>query len=354
MTVVTTLGIEPSQIGNPHRVPAELDQILPVRRDLAGYSETCFLTTWNPDEGVGMFLHAGRCPQDVDLWWAQAIVYLPGEKVAMDRSWGRCPDGTSVRTGNFTIRMDNPLKGWTSTFDGAAEITGGATMSSRPIGAGRARPMRWELTTEAAGPVWDMYTALGMESRGSQDWASGTHTQQVVRVRGSLTVDGQRYSLDGFGGNDHSSGRRDMSNFGGHHFLIGAFPGRTLHCMAIFGMNGSTLMDSGTEFRAGEDHEIVTLSDVPGLTCLDATPTDFEATLNYADGSTSPVRLEVVHTAPMTINLDNDNVNGVDWDSPDALFLSESRVQMTLPDGTVGYGHLERSGLRSRLVSAQA
>jgi hypothetical protein len=66
--------------------------------------------------------------------------------------------------------------------------------------------MHWELATEAAGPVWDMYTALGRQSRGSQDWASGTHTQQVPRVRGTLTVDGVEYRLDGTGANHHSSG----------------------------------------------------------------------------------------------------------------------------------------------------
>ncbi|MDT7587336.1 MAG: hypothetical protein QOE32_4886 [Pseudonocardiales bacterium] len=347
MTTATTLGVEPARIGNPHRVPERLDQVLPVRRDVPGYGETCFLTTWNPTDGVGLFLHAGRCPQDVDLWWAQSLAYLPGGKIAVDRSWGRSRDGGAIQTGNFTIRMDNPLKGWTSTFDGAGEITTAATMVTRPSGAGPARPMRWELATEAAGPVWDMYTALGRQSNGSQDWASGTHTQQVLRVRGTLTVDGVEYRLDGTGANDHSSGTRDLRNFGSHHFLIGGFPGRALHSMSIFGMDGAVLLDSGSEFGEGEDTEPVTLTDVPPLAGLDATPLDFEATLNYADGTKTAVRLEVLHTAPISINTDNDNINGVDWDSPDTLFLSESRVRMTLPDGTVGFAHLERSCQRS-------
>jgi hypothetical protein len=60
MTPPTDLGVEPARIGNPHQVPARLDQVLPVRRDVPGYSESCFLTTWNPADGVGQEL---RHPQ---------------------------------------------------------------------------------------------------------------------------------------------------------------------------------------------------------------------------------------------------------------------------------------------------
>ncbi|HTK61483.1 MAG TPA: hypothetical protein VL595_03870 [Pseudonocardia sp.] len=89
--------------------------------------------------------------------------------------------------------MDNPLQGWSSTFDGAAEITTAELMTRHPSGSGVARPMRWDFHTEAAGPVWDMYAA------------------------------------------------REMRNFGGRYFLVGALPGRALHTINIFGMDGSPL-----------------------------------------------------------------------------------------------------------------
>ncbi|HEY1970204.1 MAG TPA: hypothetical protein VGH89_19785 [Pseudonocardia sp.] len=350
MTDWQALGIETSQVGNPHEVPAEMDRVFGARHDIAGYSETCFLTSWNPTERVGLFLHAGRCPQDIEMWWAQAIVYLPDGRLAVDRSWGRSPGDDTVQTGNFTIRMDNPLRGWSSSFDGAAELCTEGVLARRPGGSGPARPLKWEFVTEAAGPVWDMYAAIGHTNR--QDFAKGSHTQQVLRIRGTVTVDGVEYPLDGVAGNDHSSGVRDMRNFGSHHFLIGSLPGRSVHMFSLFGMDGAELIVTGTEFSAGGRSRAVTLADVPPLTRLGDSALDFEATLVDSEGGKTPLRLEILHSVPISLNTDNDNINGVDRDGPEVLVLSESRVRMTLPDGTVGYGHLERSTQLSWLAGA--
>lgn len=233
-----------------------------------------------------------------------------------------------------------------NAFDGAAEITTAEIMTRHPSGSGVARPMRWDFHTEAAGPVWDMYAALGRETM--HDFAQGSHTQQVLHIRGSVTIDGTEYALDGPAANDHSSGAREMRNFGGHYFLVGALPGRALHTISIFGMDGSELVTAGTEFRATGDNPTLVLTDVPTLDRLDTLPPSFESTLSH-DGERTPVRIDVLHQAPISITTDNDNINGVDTDGPDLLVLSEARVQLTLPDGTVGHAHLERSTQRSRL-----
>jgi hypothetical protein len=60
------------------------------------WSETRWLGSWNPDEGVGFYLHAGRFRHDVDLWWVQSVVYLPEGKLAVDRSWGRAPPASTA------------------------------------------------------------------------------------------------------------------------------------------------------------------------------------------------------------------------------------------------------------------
>ena len=57
------LGLEPTAIANPHGVAAEMDRVMALPTDEPGYSETAFLTSWNPDAGVGVFLHVGRCQQ---------------------------------------------------------------------------------------------------------------------------------------------------------------------------------------------------------------------------------------------------------------------------------------------------
>ena len=351
MTTASTLGLQPAQIGNPHHVPAEMDRVLPLPAGVPGYNETAFLTSWNPDAGVGLFLHVGRCQQDLDMWWAQTLAYLPDGRIAADRSYGRSPAGTTVQTGNLLLEMTGETGVWTATFDGAAEIGTAATMSMRPAGAGIARPLRFEFRTEPAGPIWDLYATLGRGS--SQDWAKGTHTQQVVRITGRLIVDGVEYPLDGIAGNDHSSGPRSMTNFGHHHFLIGAYPGGTIQAMSVFSMTGDPLMESGSHVRADGAHNQIMLVDVPVITRVDENSGEFVATMVEADGTKTPIRIELLHTLPLSLNDAGDNLNGVERDGPDLLVLAEARVRITLPDGTTGYAHLERSTQRSRLVPGQ-
>jgi hypothetical protein len=69
------------------------------------------------------------------------------------------------------------------------------------------------------------------------------------------------------------------------------------------------------------------------------------------DGHGEPTfQVEVFHTFPATITFDNDNINGCAWDAEgDPLFLTECQVAVTAPDGSVGYGHIERSNRRSCL-----
>lgn len=63
---------------------------------------------------------------------------------------------------------------------------------------------------------------------------------------------------------------------------------------------------------------------------------------------------ELLHALPVTITLDNENINGVDWElDGDPLVLVEGKARLTAADGTVAYGFHERSALRSRLTRVQ-
>ena len=75
-------------------------------REVERWSETCFFGGWSPDSEVGVFTHAGRCPQDLDLWWAHTVLYLPRGKIAVDRTWGRGEDGL-VAAGNLQIEQQH-------------------------------------------------------------------------------------------------------------------------------------------------------------------------------------------------------------------------------------------------------
>lgn len=357
MTTLDRLGHDPDTIGNPHDVPPEWDNVLPVRRDVPGYSETAIIATWNPDEGIGLYLHFGRSQQDIDMWWAQVNVFLPDGTIASDRSYGRGPaDNARVSTGPFEVDMSGPHGVWHTRFDGAAEITTASRMAKNPPGSGIARPVWFEFSTAPAGPIWDLYASLGKPA-GAQSWATGSHTTQVLSISGRIRVNGVEYSLDGTGGNDHSSGPRHLGDFGHHHFMIGAYPGGTMNFMSVFSMSRDPLMETGSHVTTASQHTRASLIDVPQLTCfedLDKASGEFTATILEEDGRKTAVGFEILHTAIMGANDDGDNFNGLLMNGPDVLTIVESKVKLTLPGGITGFGHLERSIRRSRLTEEDA
>src|SRR5436190_1559117 len=52
------------------------------------WSETRWNGCWNGDDGVGIYLHAGRYRHDLDIWWAQVVAYLPDGIGFKDHSSG--------------------------------------------------------------------------------------------------------------------------------------------------------------------------------------------------------------------------------------------------------------------------
>lgn len=320
---------------------------VPARRDVSRWSETRWLGTWNPSEGVGLFLHAGRFRHNIDLWWVQTVVYLPDGEVAVDRSWGRAPDESAVRTSVFELVVAEPGARLTARFDGAAEICTVQQLAERPRGSGgHGVGLYFELEARAMRPEWDIYDQL----EAKQAWADGGHVEQHHAVTGALRIGDETYSLDGLGFDDHSHGVRAWDGFGSHIFFNVPFDGFGLHLIAIQTRDGAPaqLIGAVTDQAGGVDP--VDAIAVPLLEDLLGAPQRFDAALTLRSGRTLKLDIQVVHTFQMTITDDhNDNINGLDWDVPgDPLMFCECIARFTTTDGDVSFGHLERSARRSR------
>jgi hypothetical protein len=323
-------------------------QNTPANYETRNWSETRWLGTWNPDEGVGFYLHAGRFRHDVDLWWAQSVVYLPEGKLAVDRSWGRQRAEDGVRTGVFELLVPEPNRRVTSRFDGAMTVVTPEDLAAAPRGAGGfSVPIRFEVEAEAIRPHWDIYAGLDQK----QDWADGGHLEQHHRVSGEITVDGTSVSLDGWGFDDHSHGVRSWDGFGGHIFFNVPFEDFGLHVIAIQGMDGTPSQLIAVHMSNGEDPDPVTELATPLAGDLLGAPHRFRSSLKTASGRELDLEIEVLHTFPMTMTEEhNDNINGLDWDVPgNPLLFTECIARYETGDGQVGYGHLERSARRERV-----
>jgi hypothetical protein len=166
-----------------------------------------------------------------------------------------------------------------------------------------------------------------------------------------MTVDGVDYPLDGTAANDHSFGPRSMTRIGRHHFLIGGYPGGTIQCFSVFSTDGEPLMETGSHVTADGEHTGVTLVDVPVVDRLDQASGTFEAAMLSPDGTKILIRVELLNALSFAVTDDGDNINGMLWEGPDLMAVLENRVKITLPDGTVGFAHLERSTQRSWLTA---
>jgi hypothetical protein len=322
-----------------------MDRNHPTFPDISGWSETRWVGAWSPESDTGLWLHAGRCRQDLDLWWVQTNVYLPGDRLIVSRSWCRAGQDNLVLAGNARLRADEEFKRFSLTCDGAGEATTTAELTEKPRGAGIAVPLRLELSGEAVAPPFDPFGGHG----GGEDWAS-RHMQQLYATTGTLCVEGRQLSLDGVGYIDHSSGPRSFADFGSHVFVNAVLPGSGIYAMTLRNLANEEVMVTGMVFAGRTESRVITM-DMPYFGDLSGGPHQFVLALECADGQMSSFDVEILHTLPVTMTDDNDNLNGIGWElTDDTLLLTECAARFTGADGTVGYGHIERSIRRNRLV----
>jgi hypothetical protein len=317
----------------------------PPRRDVTAWSETKWFGCWNADDRVGLFVHTGRYRDDLNLWWIQAVAYLPDGTLAVDRSWGGDPDEWTVSAHVFTLR-GRADGGLACAFSGAPERLPTAALAEYPGGQGASVYMTWDLDAEIIRQPWAPFADNGE----STEWAE-VHTQQQYRVRGTLRVDGQSWRLDGPGWGDHSSGVRTWDMFGGHVFVNAPLPDMGLHLFSVHTPDGASTSTLGVLVLEDGTADRITEVKAPWLSSLLGAPQSFELAVRTVSGRSTEWSVEVQHTLPATISELNDNANGLDWRVPgEPLFLAECPARFTSRDGVVGYGHLERSCKRSRVA----
>jgi hypothetical protein len=335
MNAVLGLGLEP--VLNPLHVPAAADYFGDPQHDIPRWNETTFFEAWAPDNGVGVFLHMGRYPKDLDVWWCQAITYLPAGRLTSDINWGRTRDA-GARTGNVVLDVIEPLQRWTLSYDGAGELTDSDRLVRGPSGAGVQVLVRWDLDVRAIGPIWDMQPP---PDGSMPDFAQSSHSQQTYRVTGTITVDGVPHPVDGIGCNDHSRGARDLTHFSGDQWVVGIMPGYTFHAINVWKQDQTPVLEVGAWFDRdgyrsvkGRRHPVHAVSNEPRA---------FDLVIDDT-GTEHVFALEVLHGCTICVTQQHDNLNGVDWNlSGDTVLLNESPIRITAASGEVGYGHLERS-----------
>jgi hypothetical protein len=314
------------------------------KHDVPLWSETRWNGCWNSEQGVGLYIHAGRFRHDLDFWWAQAVAYLPDGCLAVDRAFGPDSSQAGVRVGNLDLSITD--SGWSASYDGICELTTTAALAAAPRGS--SAPMvrvRWEISAESISPAWDPFA--GHETMA---FAGDAHVQQASRTSGRLIVGESAYSLDGVGFQDHSSGARSFEHWHSHAFVQAHLPHGILHALTLTAEDGSKTT-LGAMFRDGEQVGTIAGFELPMLQSKFGEPETLPVGLTVAGRDPIELQAELIHALPMTISEDNDNINGIAWElAGNPVVIVEGIGRFTIPGQGIGYGMLERSARRSLLI----
>jgi hypothetical protein len=335
---------------NPFGVAPTGDLLQTPQPAVPDWGETMYFGIWNSDESVGIWIHTGRCPEDVGLWWAQTVAMLPDGVLLMDRSWGRPRDERGPSTDNLQVVCEEPLQAWRLGYDGAGEHTTTEQAARGPVGAGPCLPFRFDVRLRAIAPVWDMDRALGIEDL---SWAH-VHHEQALRSTGELIACGRTYSLDGVCFRDHSAGPRDVTNLGGDQFFNAISPetGRVAHGLINWKQDGAVDHRTFATYSDGR-YALFAEGEMTGIEDpVKHSPR--EIVIRIGGGEESTVLTgQVQHGFTVSLIEPNVNINGAALFHPDPLILTESFVRYMWPDGDVGYGKLERD-YRLRMIPSVA
>jgi hypothetical protein len=325
---------------------ASLDINVPPRGEVAMWNETRWCGCWNPRAGVGLYLHLGRFRQDLDMWWAQVVAYLPDGRLCAERVWGRSRHPAGAELAGLSLAMTED--GWTGSFDGVGELATVAQLARAPRGSSApSRAMRWQVDAHAATPLWDIYA--GRDGQRLQV-AGDSHIQQGFETSGWLEVGDERHALDGIGFKDHSSGVREFGPWTGHTFLMIVGPEWTAHLLAVGPCDHGGSSPVGALLHRDGTRASITELQFPSLTGATGEPLTGELRFATDAGEQFAFTSELVHALPMTITDDNDNINGIDWElAADPIVLIEGFGRLVAPDGEVLHCFHERSLRRDQL-----
>lgn len=175
------------------------------------WSESYYFNFVDPRTGVGMFTRMGFRPGD---GWADALhaLYLGGSRVAF--TYGRRDIGRDLaqydgdlRAGNLVITVLESFRRWRIDYAGPArDIADGAILLERS----KLRPQGWyrearlEMSLEFECLTEPHFTYSNSDSAGAHG-----HFEQSGRVTGTIRLDDERFSVDGYGVRDKSWGPRD-------------------------------------------------------------------------------------------------------------------------------------------------
>jgi len=287
----------------------------------------CFVA-YDPASQVGLWTHLGRAPFDSTLWRELSIVYLPSGERLVNKGYGRSETSRGPGGATMTFECLEPFRQWRMRRDGGSIRTTVDRLYRGMAADQRHERVGFDLTLDCYGGVWDWG-----EVEDAHKWGK-LHYEQLVGVKGTVSVGGESIPFDGQGLRDHTSGARDFTIFSSHIWSWANFPSGRGFILLHLVVDGQYL----TRAVIQQDGAIsaVEMHNSPVLTQRSQHADPYVLELGE-----HRITAEILHPFPNGFDGPNDICIGYDPSvTATANFESLSRFEW---DGEIGYGHTERS-----------
>jgi len=318
--------------------------------DLFRYAENFMLACYDPQSGVGLWLHLGTVPDDFGLWEDMVLLSLPGDEGLMwMTAYTRTPAELRPAGAGLRFQCLKPFAQWRITFDGMLTKSPYGEMLSGRVRDGFKHRVSFDFDTHSVAPAWDNHQSADRGDaaiRGSmteQTWAS-EHYQQLFTIRGNLKIDDRVIAIDTTGVRDHSRGQRGHSHgkWGGHNLWTGAFPsGRAFGMQRMWDPQGKLNLNVGFVYIDGQFHHVDVISEPAYLHQHNLRGDDISLVLKSPLGE----HLITGHYQVVTyINLETPYGLSVGYDPKAGFGTFAPGFCRWVWDGELSHGLAERSG----------
>ncbi|TAM65687.1 hypothetical protein [Mycobacterium sp.] len=287
----------------------------------------CFVA-YDPSSQVGLWTHLGRAPFDSTLWRELSIVYLPDGERLVNKGYGRGQTPRGPGGATMAFQCVEPFRQWRMSRDGGSIRTTVGQLYHGMVTDQRHERVGFDVTLDCFGGVWDWG-----EVEDAHKWGK-LHYEQLVGVKGTISIGGQSIPFDGQGLRDHTSGARDFTTFASHIWSWANFPSGRGFILLHLVVNGQYLTRAVVQ-----ENGTLTAVDLRNSPVL--TDRSQHADPYVLELGEHRINAEILHPFPNGFDGPNDICIGYDPSvTATANFENLSRFEW---DGEVGYGHTERS-----------
>jgi hypothetical protein len=293
----------------PQLVCLDEDDLMHADEGAPNYNESAYFNLYDPARRLGGFVRLGNRPNEGHAEMTLCL-YLPDGRVAFMFKRPGIAANDAFDAGGMRFEVATPMREHRITYRGSCLLLERpldlldprAAFGSNPYGKAEL-----QLSYEAVSPVHGgeprvqqdgRWVSADLEKKG-QEFAKG-HLEQHGRARGTVTVDGTSWDVDGFGLRDRSWGPRYWPGPDHYRWLTMNFGGEAGIAAALTVQRDGRRMQGGYLFRPGTESARITCVEVETERAGDeGLHAAVHATLTTADGATERVDGRVLAMVPL-------------------------------------------------------